>query len=220
MKYCDNCSKNSNDFSDMQGFRRHVKSHGGEVTCDHCGKNLKNERVAMKPLKTVHNKKALNCEQCNRSFPDSIQFIETKPTFTEDFLNRRVLNTKNILLTAKVNSLTPQKLITPPSTPPLTPSLTPKSNIQTTPKTQIQTPNSTLHTPKSSTFSSGKKRKASDNLSAKTVKRRGNYLMEQIEDLCDQEGGLKKFVLKRIYSQNKELAADVLSKEISDSASW
>ena len=168
----------------------------------------------MKHFKTVHNKKALNCAQCNRSFTDkfslkkylgthkvmnkesqydmysftwgmtivcsnkskdivstiitnlihsieeknkikglvsniitdiidSIQFIETKSRFTEDFLNRRVLNTKNILLTAKVNSLTPQKIITPPSTPPLTP----KSNIQTTPKTQIQTPNSTLHTP-------------------------------------------------------------------------
>ena len=31
MKYCDSCSKNSNDFSDMQGFRRHLKSHEGGV---------------------------------------------------------------------------------------------------------------------------------------------------------------------------------------------
>ena len=68
MKYCDNCSKNSNDFSDMQGFRRHVKSHGGEVTCDHCGKILKNERVAMNHLNIVHNKKEINCEQCKQGF--------------------------------------------------------------------------------------------------------------------------------------------------------
>ena len=74
MKYCDNCSKNSNDFSDMQGFRRHVKSHGGEVTCDHCGKILKNERVAMNHLNIVHNKKEINCEQCKQSFKDKFSF--------------------------------------------------------------------------------------------------------------------------------------------------
>ena len=83
-------------------------------------------------------------------------------------------------------------------------------------KSQIQTPNCHLHTPKSYNLSSGKKRKASDNLSSATVKRRGNYLMEKIEDLCDKDGDFKKFVLRKIYCQNKEISAEVLSKEISD----
>ena len=51
MKYCDRCSKTSNDFSDSQGFRRHIKSHGGEVSCDQCDKILKNERVDINHLK-------------------------------------------------------------------------------------------------------------------------------------------------------------------------
>ena len=72
MKYCDSCSKTSNDFSDSQGFRRHLKSHGGEVSCDHCDKILKNERVAVNHLKTVHANKTFSCEQCNKCFKDEL----------------------------------------------------------------------------------------------------------------------------------------------------
>ena len=42
MKYCDNCSKTSDDFSDQSGFIKHKKSHAGQVECSHCGKLLKN----------------------------------------------------------------------------------------------------------------------------------------------------------------------------------
>ena len=43
MKYCDNCSKTSDDFSDQSGFIKHKKSHAGQVECSHCGKLLKNK---------------------------------------------------------------------------------------------------------------------------------------------------------------------------------
>ena len=93
MKYCDSCSKNSNDFSDMQGFRRHLKSNEGGIS-------------------DIVNSMA--------------------------FLNTKVLNTKSILLTPKINIVTPLKT----STPPLTPPSIPKSQIKATPKSQNHTPNS------------------------------------------------------------------------------
>ena len=40
MKYCDNCSKTSDDFSDQSGFIKHKKSHAGQVECSHCGKKM------------------------------------------------------------------------------------------------------------------------------------------------------------------------------------
>ena len=132
----------------------------------------------------------VNCDICGNTLKNDRVLKDHIKSVHE---NTKVLNTKNILLTQNWNASTPNKIRTPPSTPPLTPN----SNSQTTPKSQIQTPNSHLHTPESYNRSSGKKRKASDNLSSATVKRRGNYLMEQIEDLCDKDGDLKKFVLRR-----------------------
>ena len=50
MKYCDNCSKTSDDFSDQSGFIKHKKSHAGQVECSHCGKLLKNKRVLVRHI--------------------------------------------------------------------------------------------------------------------------------------------------------------------------
>ena len=74
MKYCDHCSKTSNDYSDIQGFRRHMKSHEGELSCDHCEKVLKNKRVLMKHIKTVHDNKTFTCGTCQKVFKEKANF--------------------------------------------------------------------------------------------------------------------------------------------------
>ena len=70
MKYCNSCSKTSDDFSDQQGFNRHLKSHQGELSCDQFEKVLKNRWVLMKHIKTVHNNKTFTCDHYNKIFQD------------------------------------------------------------------------------------------------------------------------------------------------------
>ena len=45
IKNCDKCDKTSQDFKYSQGFYTHMKSHEEEVTCELCGKTLKNDKV-------------------------------------------------------------------------------------------------------------------------------------------------------------------------------
>ena len=54
MKYCDHCNKTSDDYSDTQGFRRHIKSHEGNKTCEICSKLLKNSNVLKQHTKSVY----------------------------------------------------------------------------------------------------------------------------------------------------------------------
>ena len=101
MKYCEFCSKTSNDFSDQSGFLKHKKSHGDKVSCSHCGKLLKNKRVLEYHIKSLHGNKTFFCKHCKEEFQDKANLKEHLKSHKKYVLNKKS-HLRNVMFVAKL----------------------------------------------------------------------------------------------------------------------
>ena len=72
IKICDGCPKTSDDFTSLGSFSNHLKSHNNEVSCDQCGKALKNSRVLTDAYKM------LKVEQMGESLHKTFNELERR----------------------------------------------------------------------------------------------------------------------------------------------
>ena len=83
VKVCHFCGKRSIDFSNVQNFFFHVKSHQSVPTnCCICDKTFKSKSALNGHKRTVHSEKVFCCDVCDKQFASNTNLNKHKKIHT------------------------------------------------------------------------------------------------------------------------------------------
>ena len=83
VKVCHFCGKRSIDFSNVQNFFFHVKSHQSVPTnCCICDKTFKSKSALNDHKRTVHSEKVFCCDVCDKQFVSNTNLNKHKKIHT------------------------------------------------------------------------------------------------------------------------------------------
>ena len=87
VKVCHFCRKRSIDFSNIQNFYFHVKSHENiPNNCCICDKMYKSKSALNDHKRTVHSDKTISCEICDKQFSKNSNLNKHMKLHTRDVI--------------------------------------------------------------------------------------------------------------------------------------